>query len=51
MSLYARDPRGETSAFDALVVAQRSGVLESGVRREVFPSGGTAWGDDRAGLA
>ena len=48
------DPRGETSVRIVLVLfscSPGSGVLENSERtlshREVFPSGGTAWGDDR----
>jgi hypothetical protein len=47
MGSYARDPIGETSACSSLL------SLVYGVRNEnlgcseVFPSGGTAWEDDK----
>jgi len=47
MTRYARDPIGETSACDlALVLAVERRHGEPCCRGEVFPSGGTAWGDD-----
>ena len=43
--LYARDPRGETSALSCSRLAHGEASERACVRREVFPSGGTAWGD------
>ena len=45
---YARDPRGETSALSCSRLAHGEASERACVRREVFPSGGTAWGDGRA---
>ena len=47
MSFYARDPVGETSALSCSRLAQGEASERACVRTEVFPSGGTAWGDDR----
>ena len=46
-SFYARDPIGETSALSCSRLAQGEASERARVRREVFPSCGTAWGDDR----
>ena len=47
VSACARDPIGETSVFDGFFVCPGAASLRAGVRGEVFPSGGTAWGDGR----
>jgi len=47
MSACARDPIGETSVFDGSFVCPCAASCRAGVCGEVFPSGGTAWGDDR----
>ena len=47
VSACARDPIGETSVFDGSFVYPCAASLRAGVRGEVFPSGGTAWGDGR----
>ena len=46
-SACARDPIGEVSVFDGSFVCPCVASLRAGVRGEVFPSGGTAWGDGR----
>ena len=46
-SACARDPIGEASVFDGSFVCPCVASLRAGVREEVFPSGGTAWGDGR----
>jgi len=43
---YARDPIGETSACSSLL-SRVALKREHCSRREVFPSGGTAWEDDK----
>ena len=47
VSACARDPIGEASVFDGSFVFPCVASLRAGVRGEVFPSGGTAWGDGR----
>ena len=48
MSSYAKDPIGETSVGSSLfsLVWRLNENLVAG-HREVFPSGGTAWEDDK----
>ena len=46
-SACVRDPIGEASVFDGSFVCLCAASLRAGVRREVFSSGGTAWGDGR----
>ena len=41
-SFYARDPVGETSVLSCFRLAQGEASERARVRREVFPSGGTA---------
>ena len=50
VSACARDPIGEASVFDGSFVCPCAASLRAGVRGEVFPSGGTAWGDGRIPL-
>jgi hypothetical protein len=47
MSLYASDPIGETSAEVLINPTAELGSSGPCGRREVFPLGGTAWGDDK----
>ena len=47
MSSYARDPIGETSAGSSLFSRCVAFECEPCGRREVLPSGGTAWEDGR----
>ena len=48
VSSYARDPIGENSACLFFCKALRvASEREPGSRREVFPSDGTAWEDDK----
>ena len=46
-SACVRDPIGEASVFDGSFVCLCAASLRASVRREVFSSGGTAWGDGR----
>jgi hypothetical protein len=47
MSLYARDPIGETSVEVLINPTAELGSSGPCGRREVFPLGGTAWGDGK----
>ena len=47
MSSYARDPIGENSACSSSLKPCMWHQNENRSRREVFPSGGTAWEDDK----
>ena len=47
VSACARDPIGEASVFDGSFVCLCAASLRAGVHGEVFPSGGTVWGDGR----
>ena len=46
--LYARDPRGETSAFVVLMLALVEAFVENPVCAKMFSSGGTAWRSEMA---
>ena len=46
-SACARDPIEESSVFDGSFVCPCAASFGVGVRGEVFPSSGTAWGDGR----